>query len=161
MTNWPTDDVFFPICTPFIKQWEGLELKPYLDSVGVATIGWGTIRYPDGRPVTMKDPAITEEFAETCLRHEMTEKSAGLSPALTRVPTAHQAGAMLSLTYNIGLPAFRGSTVLRKFNGGDMQGAADAFLMWNKGHVDGQLVEIRGLTNRRNAERDFFLKADA
>jgi len=161
MANWPSDDVFFPICTPLIKQWEGLKLTPYLDSVGVPTIGWGTIRYPDGKAVTMHDPEITQEYAETCLRFEMKSKSAGLSHALTRMPTTHQAGAMLSLTYNIGLPAFQTSTVLRKFNLGDIQGAADAFLMWNKGRVDGELVVIAGLTNRRNAERTFFLTADA
>jgi lysozyme len=161
MTNWPPDDAFFPICVPFIKQWEGLELAPYLDSVGVATIGWGTISYPDGKAVTMKDAPITEEFAETCLRFEMTGKSSGLSQALKRMPSAHQAGAMLSLTYNIGLTAFRTSTVLREFNFNDIPAAAAAFLMWNKGHIDGKLVEIKGLTNRRKSEREFFLTADA
>jgi lysozyme len=161
MSNWPPDETFFPVCAPLIKQWEGLRLAPYLDSVGVATIGWGTIRYPNGKSVTMADPPITEEYAEECLRFEMKQKSLGIAPRLTRLPTAHQAGAMLSLTYNIGLGAFLSSTVLRKFNEGDTQAAADAFLMWDKGRKDGQLVVIPGLLNRRKAEREFFLTPDA
>jgi lysozyme len=60
---------------------------------------------------------------------------------------------MLSLAYNIGPGAFSGSSVLKRFNQGDMQGAADAFLMWNKG---GGKV-LKGLTRRREAERELFL----
>jgi GH24 family phage-related lysozyme (muramidase) len=38
-------------CLDLIKKFEGLELDAYLDPVGVPTIGYGTIRYPDGRKV--------------------------------------------------------------------------------------------------------------
>lgn len=161
MFNWPPESTFFPVCEPLIKQWEGLKLAPYLDSVGVPTIGWGTIRYPNGNSVTMRDPPISQQYAEDCLRFEMKQKSLGIAPHLSRVPSAHQAGAMLSLTYNIGLHSFLSSTVLRKFNKADAEGAADAFLMWDKGHKDGKLIVIQGLRNRRKAERKFFLTADA
>ena len=67
---------------------------------------------------------------------------------------------MLSLTYNIGTGAFSTSTVLRKVNSGDIAGAADAFLLWDKGTVDGQLVVIPGLLKRRQAERTVFLTHD-
>jgi lysozyme len=79
---------------------------------------------------------------------------------LQQPASLHQAAAMLSLTYNIGTGAFGSSSVLRKFNTGDTAGAADAFLMWDKGTVDGQLVVIQGLLNRRQAERTVFLTAD-
>ncbi|HEX3672669.1 MAG TPA: glycoside hydrolase family protein [Rhizomicrobium sp.] len=72
----------------------------------------------------------------------------------------HQAAAMLSLAYNIGTGAFQGSTVLRKFNAGDIAAAADAFLMWDKGTVNGQKTVIPGLLNRRTQERTLFLTAD-
>ena len=66
----------------------------------------------------------------------------------------NQLAACTSLAYNIGLAAFRGSTLLRKLNDGDYQGAADQFPVWNK--AGGRVVQ--GLVNRRAAERDLFLK---
>ena len=48
--------------------------------------------------------------------------------------------------------------MLRNFNAGNISAAADAFLMWDKGHVDGQAVEIPGLLKRRQAERAIFLQ---
>ena len=68
---------------------------------------------------------------------------------------------MLSLTYNIGTRAFKSSTVLKKFNLGDISAAADAFLLWDKATVDGQLVAIEGLHKRREQEHTIFLTADA
>jgi lysozyme len=145
---------------PIIKQFEGFRAAPYLDSVGVATIGYGTIQYPDGSKVTMKDPACTDVEATQWLSYEMSLKSKSIAPLLTRAATLHQAAAMLSLAYNIGSGAFKTSTVLRKFNAGDIPGAADAFLMWDKGTVDGKKVVIPGLHNRRVQERTIFLTAD-
>jgi lysozyme len=159
MPNWPGDDAVFPFCMPIIKQFEGFRTAPYLDSVGVATIGYGTILYSDGAKVTMKDPACTDAEATSWLSHEMSLKSKQIAPLLKKPATLHQAAAMLSLTYNIGLGAFQGSTVLRKFNAGDIPGAADAFLMWDKGTVNGQKVVIPGLHNRRVQERTLFLTA--
>lgn len=161
MAHWPGDAEVFPLVEPIIKQFEGYSATPYLDSVGVATIGWGTTVYPDGHSVTMADPAITQDYAEECLTFEMSEKSDALSDCLTAMPSLHQAAAMLSLAYNIGQQAFATSTVLRDFNAGDIQGAANAFLLWDKGHVNGQLVVIPGLLNRRQAERSIFLTPDA
>jgi lysozyme len=59
----------------------------------------------------------------------------------------------VSLAYNIGPGAFARSTALRRFNEGDIQGAADAMLMWNK--AGGKV--LRGLQRRRDAERRLFL----
>jgi lysozyme len=146
---------------PIIKQFEGFNQNPYLDSVKKPTIGYGTIEYPDGKAVTMNDPAVTAEQAEGFLSFEMSKKSAAIAPLLQQPATLHQAAAMLSLTYNIGVGAFQGSTVLRDFNAGNIPGAADAFLMWDKGTEDGQKVVIPGLHNRRVQERTIFLTADA
>jgi lysozyme len=72
--------------------------------------------------------------------------------------TQNQFDALVSLVYNIGPPNFNGSTLLRKLNAGDYAGAADQFLVWNKGRVGRKLVVISGLVNRRNAERQLFLR---
>jgi len=57
--------------------------------------------------------------------------------------------SFLSLEYNIGVGAFRGSTVARKANAGDLRGACDAILMWDK--FKGKTLP--GLTKRRIEER--------
>ncbi len=160
MSNWPDDTAVFPFCMPIIKQFEGFRAAPYRDSAGIATIGYGTIAYPDGSRVTMSDPAVTDEEATSYLSYEMSQKSAQIAPLLQRPATLHQAAAMLSLTYNIGSAGFKSSSVLRKFNGGDIAGAADAFLMWDKATVDGKLVVVPGLLSRREQERTIFLTAD-
>jgi lysozyme len=161
MANWPGDAAVLPLAEPIIKQFEGLELSPYLDSAGIPTIGWGTIQYPNGQRVTMDDPAITEDYAEQCLEFEISQKTAAISDCLTHMPTIHQAAAMLSLAYNIGTSAFSTSTVLKEFNAGNIQAAADAFLLWDKAHVNGQPVVVAGLLNRRKAEEAVFLTPDA
>lgn len=159
MSNWPGDAAVFPLCEPIIKQFEGFRAAPYKDSAGIPTIGYGTILYPDGRKVTMADPACTDAQATGWLEHQMSQKSAQIAPLLKRVASLHQAAAMLSLTYNIGVGAFQSSTVLREFNAGNFPTAADAFLMWDKATVNGQKVVVDGLHNRRVAERTIFLTA--
>jgi lysozyme len=161
MPNWPGDAAVFPFCLPIIKQFEGFRANPYKDSAGIPTIGYGTILYPDGKAVTMNDPPVTEPQAEGFLRYQMSLKSKTIATYLTRAATLHQAAAMLSLTYNIGTGAFKSSTVLRKFNAADIPASADAFLMWDKAVVDGQLVVVPGLHKRRVQERTIFLTADA
>ncbi len=165
MANWPGDDAVLPFAMPLIKQFEGFRAAVYKDSAGVPTIGYGTILYPpppqgSGKSVTMNDPQITQAQADTYLGYEMSLKAAAIAPSLQKEATLHQAAAMLSLAYNIGSGAFKSSTVLRKFNAGDIMGAADAFLMWDKATVDGKLQVVDGLHNRRVAERNVFLTND-
>jgi lysozyme len=142
----------------FIKTWEGCRLEAYLDPVNVATIGYGCIAYPDGRPVRLGDK-ITQEQADALLTEEC-EKVAEAISALIRVRVGqNQWDALTSLAYNIGEGAFANSTLLRKLNASDEQGAAEQFLVWNKGTIDGVKVEIPGLTNRRHAEKWLFESA--
>ena len=161
MPNWPGDEAVFPLCLPLIKQFEGFSAAVYKDSAGIPTIGYGSITYPSGTPVTMNDPPITEPEAESYLSFQMSQKSVAIAPFLQRAASLHQAAAILSLTYNIGTDAFKGSSVLRFFNANNIPAAADAFLMWDKATVDGQLVVVQGLFNRRTAERTIFLTADS
>ena len=60
-----------------IKQFEGLRLEAYLDSVGVPTIGWGTTHYEEGSPVHMGQ-RIDAERAEELLAHDMHKFEAGI-----------------------------------------------------------------------------------
>lgn len=135
-----------------IKEHEGLRLVAYLDSVGVWTIGYG-----DTGPDVVKGLTITKEEAEKRLRKRLVEFE-GYVNTCVKVPLKqHQFDALVSLVYNIGPANFKTSTLLKKLNAGDYIGAADQFLVWNKGRVDGKLVVIKGLANRRAKERKQFL----
>ena len=134
-----------------VKAFEGCKLKAYKDMVGVLTIGYG-----ETKGVT---PGMewTHVQAERALRTRLIEFMGGAlvaCRALKDMPDECLA-ACTSLAYNIGLGAFAKSTVCRKINAGDLAGAADAFLMWNKGGEP--LREIKGLTNRRESEKKLFL----
>lgn len=67
--------------------------------------------------------------------------------------TQGQFDALVSFAYNVGSRALSTSTLLRKLNDGDVRGAADEFLRWNK--AGGKA--LNGLTRRREAERALFL----
>lgn len=154
------------IAKPIIKEFEEFVSTPYLCPAGKWTIGWGTTRYPSGKSVLPTDypDGIPEDFANVCLVSAMIRTRASLAPLLKHEPTANQAAALLSLAYNIGVGVHDGikgdladSTLLDKFNAGDVAGAADQFLVWDKAHVDGVLKELNGLKRRRVAERTLFL----
>lgn len=142
-----------------IKALEGKKLKSYLDSVGVWTIGYGSIYHYDlNRPIKRGDQ-ITEEKALEWLRKEIKDKTKAIKQLLLVPVNQNQLDALTSLVYNIGISAFKKSTLLKMLNqNADKISIADQFLRWNKGKVNGKLQVIDGLTNRRKLERELFLK---
>lgn len=143
-----------------IGLFEGFSAKPYLDSVGVATIGFGTTRYPSGVAVTMKDAHIDKPAALAFLEHDLTDTAINLWKGVKVQPTVNQWSALCSLSYNMGWPSIVKSTLLRLFNVGEVSAASEHFRDWDKARVDGKLVEIRGLLNRRLAEQALFNTPD-
>ena len=137
-----------------IKRWEGLRLQAYRCSANVLTIGYGHTSAA-GEPKVVEGMKITQADAEAILARDLGRYEAAVSKAITRPMTQPQFDALVSLCYNIGPGAFSQSTVARRFNAGDIAGAADAILMWNK--AGGK--ELQGLTNRRQDERRMFLSA--
>lgn len=140
----------------FIQSFEGFSSKAYDDGVGVWTIGWGTTRYENGTKVKRGD-SITVERAVELFMHDLSGFESAVRRSVKVPLNQNQYDALVSFTYNVGIGALQGSTALRKLNSGDYQGSANALLSWNKGRVNGKLVELKGLTRRRNAERDLFL----
>lgn len=136
-----------------LEQFEGLRLESYLDSAGIATIGWGSIKYPNGNKVKLGDK-ITKNQAKQYKLHDLKEFESTVNTSVKVPLTQNQYDALVSLSYNIGSGAFKNSTLLKKLNSGDYKGAAEQFLVWNK--VNSKMVQ--GLVNRREAERNLFLK---
>lgn len=159
--------VAFVLARPTIKAAENFCAKPYLCPAGKPTIGWGTTRYEDGTPVSLHDAIIMPPRGDVLLTYGMMRVEKQLRPLLRRQPTAHQYAAFISLTYNIGVGChdgvkgdFADSTLLAKFNRGDIEGAAEQFPKWVYAHEDGKAVILPGLVTRRAIERTLFLTPD-
>lgn len=141
-----------------IKQREGVVLTSYVDSVGVLTIGVGHTSMA-GHPKVTPGMKITKAEAEEILSRDLKVFEKAVNDSVSVKLTQNEFDALVSLAFNIGAGAFKKSTLLRKLNAGDRMGAADQFLVWNKGTVKGKKVAIKGLTNRREAERKQFLSS--
>lgn len=133
-----------------LKEFEGLRLEAYKDVAGVWTIGYG---HTGG---VKAGDSITLEQAKQLLDQDLVRFEKAVNDGVKRPMTQNQYNAFVSLAYNIGVSGFLGSTALRRFNAGDVKGAADAITWWNQ--AGGKVV--KGLVRRRAAERDLFLTPD-
>jgi lysozyme len=140
-----------------VKEFEGLRLDAYKDSVGVWTIGYGTTAMAGVGIKPVLGMKITQPEAEMYLRRGLEKFADQIRPAITAPINENEFGAFLSLAYNIGPGAFAKSTALRQFNAGNKARAADAILLFDK--AGGKV--LKGLQRRREAEKRLFLTRPA
>lgn len=134
----------------------GFAAEPYVCPAGKTTVGWGHVVRADDKLIY----PLSAERADDLLRRDLERFTALLASAI-RVPLQQcMFDALLCFVFNIGFGAFSDSTLLRKLNQGDYAGAADELLRWNKARdpKTGARIELAGLTRRRAAERDLFLR---
>jgi len=134
-----------------IKGYEGLRMTAHYAPTEEWTVGYGhtsTARH---------GMSVTESDAERLLRDDLSPIESLLAETVRAPLNQNEHDALISLIFNIGEENFRHSTVLRKLNAGDKLGAAAAFEMWTKAHVNGELVTLDGLVRRRAAEKSLFL----
>lgn len=134
-----------------IKSFESLELKAYPDpATGGDPI---TIGYGHTGPEVHLGMTITEEEAEDLLRQDVGKFEECVEQAVGANVMQQEFDACVSLAFNIGCGNFKTSTLVKMIRAGNMAGAAQQFIRWNKanGHT------MAGLTRRREAERDLFL----
>lgn len=130
-----------------IKSFEGCILHTYKCPAGVYTIGYGSTGQfvKPGMTISLKQ-------AESLLRVDLNRFEVAVN-GLVQVPlTQAQYDALISLAFNIGVGAFTQSTLLRKLNTGDYEGAANEFLRWTRG--GGKI--LGALVKRRKRERELF-----
>ena len=130
------------------KQFEGCKLTAYQDSVGVWTIGYGHTG-----TFAVQGKTITQAFADQLLLADIAKFEAGVLKLVRAVINQNQFDALVDFSFNLGLGNLGSSTLLKKLNAGDIKGAAEEFLRWDK--AGGKV--LAGLTRRRKAERDLFL----
>lgn len=163
---WPCDHDVVAAAAGLIKPFEGLKPRAYICPAGKWAIGYGSRRYPDGRAVRKGDGPLTEEKASACLDALLAVTWQDFRKLLIRVPNVHQAGALLSLAYNVGTGAhdggkgdLAGSDLLDAYNRGDDLRVAWEFRFWNQARIYGKDTALPGLKKRRKAERAFYLQA--
>ena len=132
------------------RQFEGFRSKPYLCPAGIPTIGYGSTYYSDGRKVTLEDAPMDESNARALLMAELEHTY--LPSVLRQCPILatdeRKCNAIVDFVYNLGNGRLQTSTLKRKINAQDWEGAKEQLKLWNKG---GGKV-LAGLKKRRDAE---------
>lgn len=142
------------IAIDLCKHFEGFRPKPYLCPAGVPTIGYGSTYYANGQRVSMSDSAITKEQADLLLRNELHKTY--LPGVLRLCPVLsmhnHKLNAIVDFAFNLGVGRLQSSTLRRKINAQDWQGAQNELQKWVRG--GGRVLP--GLVLRRKAEGVYF-----
>jgi lysozyme len=142
-------------CIAIIKKFEGLRLIPYLCPAGVPTIGFGSTQYANGKAVTLKDNPVTEAEATELLMTTLRRYVSAVNSFVKKPINQNQFDALVDFAYNAGVGALQTSTLLKKINLNDFQGASLEFPKWV--HAGGKVLS--GLVDRRKFEQDLFNKA--
>lgn len=130
---------------------EGVRLKAYRDVKGIWTIGAGHCSVA-GPPHVWPWTTITTAQADEIFARDLIPFEDAVNKALKRSVPQGSFNALVSLCFNIGPGGFAGSSVVKQINLGNMQEAANDFLLWD--HPP-QLLE------RRKEEREQFLRGFA
>ena len=134
---------------------ENCVLHPYIDAVGLATIGWGNRNLIDGSPVTMHTAALSQMEADDLFDATLSRVAVTMFGHVRVLLSDCEAGALLSFTYNVGNGNLASSTLLRLLNKGLAKQAAAQFTAWNRGGHPSRI--LAGLTVRRRLEQSVFL----
>lgn len=136
----------------FIQPWEGLWTTAKVDTIGTGRpITWCYGETIGGAKVGDK---FTPEQCSEMLKKRLPEYANAIAPCI-KVPISDKTrAAYISFAYNVGSAGFCRSSAAKKLNAGDPKGSCDALMQWNK--AQGRVV--RGLTNRRAAERKLCLE---
>lgn len=136
---------------------EGLRQYAYLDPPGILTVCYGsTTNVERGKKYSLeeckvrldKDMLNAIETVERCVPNLQENVLAAFGDAV----------------YNLGpriVCDTKSSTAARKLAAGQIEDACRQLPRWNKARVFGVLVELPGLTKRRNAEKELCLRNES
>lgn len=125
---------------------EGTILRGYNDSKGLLTVGVGHLVLP-GEPYTLGGK-ITQAESDRLLQQDLHIAEAAVNDGVNAALTQNQFDALVSFVVNIGIGGFKKSTVLKRLNARDYDGAAKALMNW---------VTPPEITGRRKSEQKQFL----
>ena len=148
-----------------IKCHEGVRTRPYRCPALLWTVGVGhvidpshaAVKYEERKSLPIPagwDRTLTMDEVDAILAQDLARFERGVA-RLCPAALGHQGqfDALVSFAFNVGLGNLQRSSIRMRYNRGDIEGAADAFLMWTK--AAGKVLP--GLVKRRNDERSMFL----
>ena len=129
-------------------KFEGFRARPYLCPANVPTIGFGATAYESGIKVTLADAPISKERATDLLMHTLSKTY--LPGVLRYCPdvTGERLAALTDFAFNLGVGRLAGSTLRKRGNEQDWDGARTELMKWTRG--GGRVLP--GLVLRRQAE---------
>lgn len=134
---------------------EGLRQVAYYDPPGVLTVCYGTTG-----PDVVKGKTYSIDECKGFLARDMLKAVDQVDHCVPDAPE----GVLIAFgdaAYNLGPKIAcdtKASTAARMLAAGDWDGACHQLLRWNKAKVAGMMVELPGLTKRRNLELTYCLK---
>ena len=148
-----------------VKHHEGVRLRPYRCPALLWTVGVGhvidpthtAVKYEDRKNLPIPDGwdrQLSMGEVDAILAQDLKRFERGVA-RLCPAAVNHQGqfDALVSFAFNVGLGNLQRSSIRMRYNRGDIEGAADAFLMWTK--AAGRVLP--GLVKRRQDERAMFL----
>ena len=136
------------ICAACVSSAEGLRQYAYNDPVGIPTICFG-----ETRGVRLGDSATVDQ-CKAMLGARIEEFGAGVDRCVKVPMPDTRKAAFVSFAYNVGVDKFCKSTLVKKANAGDADGACNELLRWTKAAG----IELPGLVKRRQEERRLCLE---
>lgn len=136
-------------CKDLIKKYEGCELEAYKCPAGIWTVGYG---HTDANVTS--GTVITQEEADKLFDKDILKFEKAVTRMVKTIINQNQFDALVSFAFNLGSGALLNSTLLKKLNSGDKQGAANEFDRWVYGN---NKTKLEGLVRRRKEEKELFL----
>lgn len=138
-------------CLELVKQCEGFYPEPYVCPAGYVTIGYGHILPKGGTSISYP---LSEEQAEELLIKDLTSTEVAIKPLIRVDIHDWMLDSLISFSFNVGIYAFRASTLRRLLNQRCFYEAADQFPRW----VYARGKKLPGLVRRRLLEKELFLE---
>lgn len=141
-------DAALPLAVGLARHFESFRAAPYLDPIGIPTIGWGFTRYADGRVVTLLDRPIEPAAADSLLGTLMSDVLGSCVRLCPGADTPGRLAALADFTYNLGVGRLSASTLRRAVNSGAWGNVPAELRKWRL--AGGRILP--GLVLRREAE---------
>lgn len=140
-----------------LRHLEGAAQRAYVCPAGLMTIGVGHVLtkdelysgkiFIDGDEVKWRD-GLTDKQVDGLLRQDLYFYQKCVAAYVTVPLSSYQFDALVSFCFNVGMGAFRGSTLLKMLNRGEYAAVPAQLKRWNK--CNGKT--LNGLTRRREIE---------
>ncbi|WP_136484705.1 lysozyme [Vibrio sp. H11] len=133
------------IAVSMVKPFEGQENVPYYDVVGVLTVCFGHTG-----PDIVEGKVYTQQECQSLLEQDLLAVKHQVDPLIPPTIPDTTRAALYSFTFNVGVGAFKRSTLLKRLNAGDLVGACNELKRWV--YAGGK--KWNGLINRRQVEEE-------